>query len=37
MKKQIEQMIQQAEDPNFKQQLRSILEQIQNNPVGLDR
>lgn len=37
MKKQIEQMIQQTEDPNFKQQLRSVLEQIQNNPVGLDR
>ncbi|MBU6387143.1 MAG: hypothetical protein KGS49_14480, partial [Planctomycetes bacterium] len=37
MKKQIEQMIQQTEDPNFKQQLRSVLEQIQSNPVGLDR
>jgi hypothetical protein len=37
MKKQIEQMIQQTEDPNFKQQLRSVLEQIQNNPIGLDR
>lgn len=37
MRKQIEQMIFQSDDPIIKQQLRTILEQIQNNPIGLDR